>query len=79
MMQFDVEGGIPAKISNKLASKAPAIKKLATKAPKKIKALVSKAPKILHLSLREKVELLNSYNKIIISVLCGELKARPVQ
>ena len=68
MMQFDVEGGVAAKISNKLASKAPAIKKLA-----------SKASKILHLSLRQKVELLNSYNKIIISVLCGELKARPVQ
>jgi hypothetical protein len=68
MMQFDVEGGVAAKISNKLASKAP-----------KIKKLVSKAPKILHLSLRQKIELLNSYNKIIISVLCGELKARPVQ
>jgi hypothetical protein len=67
MMQFDVEGGVAAKISNKLASKAP-----------KIKKLVSKAPKILHLSLRQKIELLNSYNKIIISVLCGELKARPV-
>lgn len=40
--------------------------------------LVCKAPKILNLSLRQKVELLNSYNKIIISVLCGELKSRPV-
>ena len=49
---------------------------IAAKIPKK---LASKAPKILHLSLRQKVELLNSYNKIIISVLCGELKARPVQ
>jgi len=49
---------------------------IAAKIPKK---LVSKAPKILHLSLREKIELLNSCNKRIISVLCGELKARPVE
>lgn len=56
-VEVEVEGGVEAKISKKLASKAP---------------------EILHLSLRQKVELLNSYNKIIISVLCGELKARPV-
>tara|TARA_R110000851_G_scaffold326745_1_gene495698 strand:+ start:545 stop:781 length:237 start_codon:yes stop_codon:yes gene_type:complete len=49
---------------------------IAAKIPKK---LASKASKILHLSLREKVELLNSYNKIIVSVLCGELKASPTQ
>jgi hypothetical protein len=48
---------------------------IATKIHKK---LASKAPKILLLSLRQKVELLNSYNKIIISVLCSELKSRPV-